>query len=1037
MKISPSSLLSEERPFPGLRPFDYADHPFFFGRTSQVHALYRLCDRSRFVAVVGSSGCGKSSLVRAGLRPFLDRESREAGGRTWSWVELRPGGAPLGRLTDALTALAPAELDGGRSERSALRARIAYDLHESSFGIGEALSRIDELGGASILLVVDQFEELFRYAVVSEDASDELRSRDEAAQFVQLLLEATRAPDRDVRVLLTMRSDFIGDCARFHGLPEAVSATQFLVPSLTRDQIEEVIRKPIEKAGGSIEPELVERLLNDCSGETDQLPVLQHCLARLWERAGLNRSAGDTGRHLTSEHYRAVGRIGGALSQHADEILRGLEGADLAVEQVFRALSELDKEGRATRRALPFSQLLAETGVPELDLRRVVDRFRADDCSFLVPSLSQAPSLAPETRIDVGHEALLRRWARVSRDVEATLADDPNAAGWLRAEERDGHTYRSLLTFIEAARRRKPELNRQQFRENWAWWRARPRTEAWAKRYGGAYERVAQLFADSRVALRRQRMLGVGAVGLALLLVGVVTFQRFEQIQADREQTRLKQAALRMQADLDQQARVAGQRLADLLEIQRQFAEQILESMEEGTILVSGAQELLKKVEDVTRRKSSAGPRAAAILEVDFKRAASDVSARSGESTEALRLAREGYKTAKEFLAYDQNDARWQSLVHAMAYRIADILVEQWVLEEATDLYNEARDMALRLAEQAPESPDRQADVASIEGRLGGVLLKSRRHPQALERYQAAFRIVAQATERWPNDPGLKRHLGAARIHLGQAYARLGEHARAAVEFEASLAIGRGLFDTEPRNHVMRANLMESHLAAGSFYDRSDPDRALMHYREARELIAALSTKDSVNVLWQDRLAQVETLIGDLMSKGKRYADAEEHYRKALDLRLALAGKDPSYVVRQRHLGSIHVKLGEALAARNQFVPALEQFEKNLKIREQQVRAEPANRWRRRALSIAHERIGRALGDLGSINDSPLDHQRALEHYQIALQISSDLLTEPPPNDEWKRRPEELRRTIADLSLKMRARSEAADAKRAKGGTEN
>jgi hypothetical protein len=107
----------------------------------------------------------------------------------------------------------------------------------------------------------------------------------EATQFVQILLDADRRRIQNVRVLITMRSDFIGDCANLHGLSEAVSATQYLVPNLTRSQLEEAIRNPIEKAGGTIEPELVERLLNDCGDELDQLPVLQHCLMRLWDRA--------------------------------------------------------------------------------------------------------------------------------------------------------------------------------------------------------------------------------------------------------------------------------------------------------------------------------------------------------------------------------------------------------------------------------------------------------------------------------------------------------------------------------------------------------------------------------------------------------------------------------------------------------------------------------------------------------------------------------------------------------------------------------
>jgi hypothetical protein len=144
--------------------------------------------------------------------------------------------------------------------------------------------------------VVDQFEELFRYANLTgsgarDRGGEDSPGRAEAAHFVQLLLEAGRSKTRAVHVLITMRSDFIGDCARFQGLPEAVSGTQFLVPSLRRDQLKEVIRKPVEKVGGAIQPELVERLLNDCSTDLDQLPVLQHCLMRLWEHAGRGQLA--------------------------------------------------------------------------------------------------------------------------------------------------------------------------------------------------------------------------------------------------------------------------------------------------------------------------------------------------------------------------------------------------------------------------------------------------------------------------------------------------------------------------------------------------------------------------------------------------------------------------------------------------------------------------------------------------------------------------------------------------------------------------
>jgi hypothetical protein len=218
-----------------------------------------------------------------------------------------------------------------------------------------------------------------------------------------------------------MRSDFIGDCARFQGLPEIVSAVQFLVPALSRSQREDVICKPLLRSHSTIEPELVKWLLNDSSDEADQLPVLQHCLLRLWQQAKPDPSPSEPAddpkapapRHLTVAHYDAIGRMAGALSQHANDIMRELPGRDLAVEKTFRALAEIDREGRAIRRSRLFSQLKAETGVADGDLREVLDRFRADDCSFLAPSKSARQELSDDTSIDVSHEALLRRWERV------------------------------------------------------------------------------------------------------------------------------------------------------------------------------------------------------------------------------------------------------------------------------------------------------------------------------------------------------------------------------------------------------------------------------------------------------------------------------------------------------------------------------------------------------------------------------------------------------------------------------------------------
>jgi hypothetical protein len=197
-------------------------------------------------------------------------------------------------------------------------------------------------------------------------------------------------------------------------------------------------------------------------------------------------------RFLDLKDYVDIGGVAHALSRHADEILEELAGLELAVEQVFRALSEVDKDGRATRRALPYSQLLAETGLSDADLRAVLDRFRTDDCSFLVPALSILPTITPDTRIDVGHEALLRRWERISPDpgVLDEKTETPRT-GWLRTEQEDGRRYRQLLAFAEFGRLTLPI---DQIEPYWEWWTSRPRTKAWAERYGGGFDLVERLF---------------------------------------------------------------------------------------------------------------------------------------------------------------------------------------------------------------------------------------------------------------------------------------------------------------------------------------------------------------------------------------------------------------------------------------------------------------------------------------------------------------------------------------------------------------
>ena len=470
--------LSREQPFPGLRPFSFGDSQFFFGREEQIENLYHLLELSGFVAVLGTSGSGKSSLVQAGLLPFLARETEAHGARSWQLIIMRPTDAPLAALADAIAAVSNV------SDRD----NMLRTLRSSSFGLSQALDGIGRRDGSLFLIVVDQFEEIFRISS-SRRGADAAR-RDEATHFVQMLLAVGRDRRKAVKVLVTLRSDFIGDCSAFFGLAEAISEGLFLVPALTRMQLEEAVRAPIAIASAAIEPALVERLLNDAGREADVLAVFAHCLLRVWQHS---RARCETTRQIEMSDYIDVGGMRHALSAHADEVMQSLPGLELAVEQVFRALSEVSSYGLATARAVQLGALKAEVGLPERDTIAVVDRFRADDCGFVVPDRTVA--LRDEVRVGVVHEALLRRWNRLSPDSE--LAE----RGWLAEEEADGRLYRAYLSLCRAAPAGETILPPDQIEERYKWWVSRPRTAAWADRYGGSFDQVERMFNTSLAKL--------------------------------------------------------------------------------------------------------------------------------------------------------------------------------------------------------------------------------------------------------------------------------------------------------------------------------------------------------------------------------------------------------------------------------------------------------------------------------------------------------------------------------------------------------
>ena len=461
------------RPYPGLRPFDLSEWPIFFGREVMIDAVISRLVSHQFIVVHGDSGSGKSSLIRAGVLPRLLQDQARGGAR-WRTCIAQPGIAPLRNLAIAL-----ARLDG-REDDSEYLLLLRRALQQCQRAPAALAGLMLQGGHDHLCILVDQFEEIFE-AARRPDAETEARLLADA------LVAMAAQPTPGLYVALTMRSEFLGACARFPGLAEAVNAHQYLLPPMGAADPLRAIREPAQLYGGDITPDLAERLAQDALGP-DGLPLVQHALMLMREQAGAAE-----GWRLTAASYPADG-LASLLSGHADqvaaEVLRKLPEWPRLVEDIFRALSTVTAEGHAVRRPQTLQRLSEVTGAPLETVAKAVDLLRADGVSFLVPRPDQP--LEPEVWIDIGHEALLRSWRALADPLD----------GWLVREFRNGLVWRSMLVQADSFERDADNVLSPATTEERQRWLKR-RSPVWSERYGGGWDRVQALLTASVAAKER------------------------------------------------------------------------------------------------------------------------------------------------------------------------------------------------------------------------------------------------------------------------------------------------------------------------------------------------------------------------------------------------------------------------------------------------------------------------------------------------------------------------------------------------------
>ncbi|MBI1247508.1 hypothetical protein GC197_06625 [bacterium] len=459
-------------PFVGIRPFCASDNFVFFGREQHTVALLGRLDKSPFVAVVGSSGCGKSSLVHAGLIPALNR-GYLLDCEDWQVYRMTPGRRPYLRLLRTLDRGPSSDtgsehvddIEPTKEERERLADILLCEQTPRAI-----LQASGKLADKPVLILVDQFEELFRFRRrLSDDKQRELDDlRHEASMFAKMLISGDFDSDPPIRVIVTMRSDFIGDCDAFLGLPEAVSRNQFLIPRLNREQLTDAIESPAKRSTRGYFPftfqqHLVNHIINEAGDRPDHLPLAQHALLRAWQRM-IDSGSED----LTYDHYDAAGGVKGSLSQHADEIFQNHlrdPGDELIAKRMFLLLCDSGSEGQLIRRQPTVKEVMSVTGASLAKVMSIVQCFQREDCTFILPLVSKG-HFTEETHLDVCHEALLRNWEQLRK--------------WREVEERHVASYRQFQDYLDA---KEKVLKGKLLTRAIEWRNELNPNSAWAERY--------------------------------------------------------------------------------------------------------------------------------------------------------------------------------------------------------------------------------------------------------------------------------------------------------------------------------------------------------------------------------------------------------------------------------------------------------------------------------------------------------------------------------------------------------------------------
>jgi DNA-binding SARP family transcriptional activator/ABC-type glycerol-3-phosphate transport system substrate-binding protein len=502
----------QRNPYKGLHAFDEADAGDFFGREASVEELVAMMAEgragNRFLAVVGPSGSGKSSVVRAGLIPAL-RSGAVPGSDEWFVVDMVPGAHPFDELAAALVRIA---VEPGPA--------LAERLQRDDGGLVRVAGEVLPPDGSELLLVIDQFEELF--SLVGDE--------EHRARFLAAIVAAVSNPASRVRVVVALRADFYDRPLQYRDFGELLAGRTYATAPLSIKELERAVSGPAEAVELRIEPALLTEIVAEVAGRPGGLPLLQYALTELFE--------GRTGPSLTLESYRQVGGVSGALARRAEALYDRLDqGGKEATRQLLLRLVTVGESGSESTRRRVLRSELNSLGVDHGLMAAAIDAFGARR----LLAFDRDPRTRGPT-VEIAHEALLREWGRLKHWIEVSREDlrmqvrlSVSETEWTEAGRSDDYllTGDRLAQAEDGMRTGSVKLTERE-REYLGASRARAESEATAERD----RRAREIGLERRSVVRLRALVAVLAAAslvAASLTIVVVNRSREADLQNRRE----------------------------------------------------------------------------------------------------------------------------------------------------------------------------------------------------------------------------------------------------------------------------------------------------------------------------------------------------------------------------------------------------------------------------------------------------------------------------------------------------------------------